>query len=216
MTIEQNNDDARESESGLWSEEDYWAKIKAYNADGTYRYPPPPINADQVFDFWMHVPVPDTVLSEVQARDQARHAEMHQQLHLLHTSPRFIEVPAAFGRSKLEYRLPLSPERLQADLDAIAKRRKYRKHPELLEQTKVMAELRQAIQQTNEIRSSVPPRPIPGEQIRMAARLGRLMYNSEGLQATEYNAIWNFEVVFMGERQSIRQIYEVWRPDLIV
>ena len=200
------------------SEEDYWAQIKAYNADGSYAYPPSPINADQVYDFWMHVPVPDAELHRVRERDQARHLAMEEKLSRLHCSKRYISVrrPPIFLRRGVEL-LPLSPQVLQAALDKLAQKRTYRRHPELLTETDLMADLQLAIQRTNELRSSVPPHRIPDEQMRLAARLGSLMHNSGGLQQSELDALWtSYDVVFMGERQSIRRVYDVWRPDLIV
>jgi len=37
-----------------------------YNADGTYSYPPEPINAEQLIAFWRRCPIPDSVLAQVQ------------------------------------------------------------------------------------------------------------------------------------------------------
>ena len=198
------------------SEEDYWARVKAYNADGSYAYPPPPINADQVFDFWMHVLVPDGVLRVVQERDEARHTEMECQLLLLHTEPYRRAVRSRVLRFRqMECLPPLSPELWQERVDTLASVRRYRKHPELLEQTREMALLRLAIEQTNALVASVPPCRIPPEQIRMAARLGALAHNAGGLQQTELAALWRFEVVFMGEPQTIRDVCDTWRPDQI-
>ena len=212
MTIEHDHDDG----GARMSEHDYWADITAYNADGTYAYPPPPINADQVFAFWLHVPVPDAVLGDVRWRDQERHAQMEAQLNELHTRTRY----ECYGTSWLVVRerwlSQLSPNLLQKEVDALAQRRKYRRHPELLEQTRELQDLRLAIQRTNELLASVPPLRIPDEQIRMAARLGALARNCEGLQTSEIDAIRRFEVVFMGGRQSISEAWTTWRPDLIV
>lgn len=209
MTIEQ-NDDAQ------MSEEDYWAQIKAYNADGSYLYPPPAINADQVFDFWLHVPVPDHVLSCVRERDIERREEMERQVRALHTGLRFY-MKRSLLHGQVQHFLPsLSPQHLQRELDTLAKQRRFRKHPELLAEHQVAKDLQLALQRTAEIRATVPPCLISTDQLRMAARLGRLMIFSSGLQETERAALWGFEVVFMGERQTIRGVYDRWRPDLIV
>lgn len=210
MAAEQDRDETM-------SEEEYWAQIRAYNADGTYAFPPPPINADQVFDFWRRVVVPDRVLRLVQERDEYRHAKMEQQMHRLHTQ--LYRCPTRTLVFRLErHKLfpPLSPELWQERLDMLAQARRYRKHPERLERTEEVQMLRLATDETNALLASVPPRRIPSEQIRTAARLGKLMYNSEGLQQSERGALWDYEVVFMGERQSIRSVYDTWRPDLIV
>ena len=213
MTIEHDHDD----DGARMSEQDYWAQITAYNADGTYAYPPPPINADQVFAFWLHVPVPDAVLGDVRRRDQERHAQMEAQLDELHTRKRFIVVrpPPLYLRRGI-YLPPLSPELLQKEVDALAQRRKYRRHPELLEQTGELQDLRLAIERTNELLASVPPRRIPDEQIRMAARLGALDHNVVGLQQSELDALCRFEVVFMGERQSVSTAIVTWGLHRIV
>ena len=211
MTIEHDDGDAH------LSEEDYWAQIKAYNADGSYAYPPPPINADQVFDFWQHVFVPDDVLRTVQRRDEKRHAEMEAQLHELHHKQRLVlkRRPPLYLYQDV-WLPPLSPELLQGKVDALAQTRRHRRHPERLERTAAMQDLRQAIERTNALVASVPPRRIPAEQIRMAARIGMLVYNAQELRDSERNALWGFTVFFMGERQTITGIYHTWRPDLIV
>ena len=210
MTIEHDDGDAH------LSEEDYWATIKAYNADGSYAYPPPPINADQVFDFWQHVFVPDDVLRQVQRRDEKRHTEMEAQLHELHHTRRYREERTRIYTIRSIWLPPLSPELLQGKVDALAQTRRHRRHPERLERTAAMQDLRQAIERTNALVASVPPRRIPAEQIRMAARIGMLVYNAQELRDSERNALWGFTVFFMGERQTITGIYHTWRPDLIV
>lgn len=47
-----------------------------YNADGSYSYPPEPINAEQLVAFWRRCPIPDSVLSQV----QRSHAAVRQRL----------------------------------------------------------------------------------------------------------------------------------------
>lgn len=207
---------ASDDQAGAMSEEEYWDQIRAYNADGTYSYPPPPINADQTFDFWMHVAVPDEILQTVRRRDEERHVAAEKAIDALHHNTFWVDAKTLVTRRpRSEMRAPLSPEIWQKRLDAEATRRRYRQHPELLEQTETMAMLRMAIEKTNALRDSVPPRRIPPEQIRMAARLGALAYNADGLQPSELEALRNFDLVFMGQRQSVADVWRIWRPDKI-
>ena len=208
MTIAQDDGDAQVSE------EDYWASIRAYNADGSYAYPPPPINADQLLDFWMRVPVPDDVLAAVQWRDNARHAEMEAVLNKYYSTPRRGRVKGLL----FSHGCPSSfwLEGIQEELAEMATMRKYRKHPERLEQSRTMADFRRSTERTEEIRATVPPQRIPREQLRMAARLGKLMHAIAGLQPAERSAAWRSEVVFMGERQTVHDAYNTWEPDRIV
>ena len=211
MTIEHDEGDAH------LSEEDYWAQIKAYNADGSYAYPPPPINADQVFDFWQHVFVPDDVLRMVQQRDEKRHTEMEAQLHELHSTRRLVlKRRPPFYLLQDVWLPPLSPDLIQGELNALAQRRRYRRHPERLEQHPETRALQLAIERTNALVASVPPRRIPAEQVRTAARVGMLIFNAQELRDGERNALWRFTVFFMGERQTIAGIYHTWHPNLIV
>ncbi|MHB1783911.1 MAG: hypothetical protein ACYCTE_14730 [Acidimicrobiales bacterium] len=198
------------------SEDDYWAWIRAYNADGTYAFPPAPVSADQVLDFWLRVPVPDDVPEQVQWRDEARHRAAEQALHVLHTHRREMFVKSALHRDKWIVLPPLSPAALQKDVDNLARQHRYRKRPELLAQTERAKMLAQAIAETEQMCSSVPPQRIPLEDIRMAARLGHLHVNAQRLSRSEFLSLYATEVIVMGRRQRLIDVWRAWRPDLIV
>jgi hypothetical protein len=198
------------------SEEDYWAHIRAYNADGSYDFPPPPVNADQVLDFWLHVAVSDETLARVQERDDARHARAEAALRSLHTSSVRLSMPTTKRKPRLVFVNGLAPDRLREELDAVAASRRYRRHPEDLEHCDAMILYRHALAETEKIVRSVPPHRIPTEDIRMAARFGGLHYNAERLSRPEYLSLYASEVIFMGRRQRLNDVWHTWRPDLIV
>jgi len=198
------------------SEDDYWTWIRSYNADGTYAFPPAPVNADQVLDFWLHVPVPDDVLGQVKWRDENRHALAERALYELHTKPRVVTIKSTRRGDKHDYLPPLSPAKLQEEVDGLARKRRYRKQPELLNETPSAKMLAQAIAETERIRASVPPQRIPLEEIRMAARFGSMHFNAQRLSKSEYLSLYGSEVIFMGRRQRLDTVWHTWRPDQIV
>ena len=198
------------SEPEAPSEDEYWEKIKAYNADGSYAYPPPPINADQVYDFWSNVFVPDEVLHAVRRRDIQRHTDVEERIHTLTTRWRTDD------RHPARLLPPLTPDALQRKVDILASRRRYRRHPELLERTQEAKDLKLAHEQINALVASVPPRRIPVTQLRTAARIGKLYYNAQRLSESEWTALGNYTVLFMGERQTISRMHHTWRPHEIV
>ena len=157
------------------SEDEYWEKIKAYNADGSYTYPPPPINADQVYDFWANVFVPDEVLRAVHRRDIQRHIVVEDEIAQLKSAWRSVEKRPGSFRTKILIRPPLTPDLLQRKVNELASRRKYRRHPELLEHTLEAKELKLAHEKIDALVASVPPERILRTQIRTAARIGKLV-----------------------------------------